>query len=352
MAETRVAMSPRCRARAQRAVLAVLCASACSSLQVETTVRDGRPLGVEAVAVFPFSFRWSEPAYRSFELSQEVVTRLMTSERFAVFGPGEFQIYRSSEENLNASTNLGSILASRHLRPTDVLAVKPWAEKQVQSDVKQLYDMAGHAIGQQRNELVTVVLHLDVGHGDVKGDVAEFTTKIDLDPFAEREDSDPMPEVTRALRDLADRVPRELDRHDRIATREVHRSWGFAYLWVPKAVFDYEEPGRESLEKWLAVQDMLTREATRLACYKFFTPNETDRTLNTMLKLPGGLWVTQVDHPEDGLLPGDVILEAGAEAATPQAIGRRLRAAATGSTIPLLVRRQAERVTVNLPVRD
>jgi hypothetical protein len=195
-------------------------------------------------------------------------------------------------------------------------------------------------------------LHLDLAHGDLKSDVGELSVPIQLDPFAEREDSDPMPEVTRALPKLVAAALRALDKHERVVTHRVHRDPGFAYTWIPKVVFDYEEPGRESLEKWLALQDVLMRESTRIARYKFFAREATDRTLSQMVKLPGGLWVTAIDRSEDGISAGDVVLEIGGEAATPQVLSRRLRAASLGSTVPLLIRRGADRVNVNLPVRD
>ena len=96
----------------------------------------------------------------------------------------------------------------------------------------------------------------------------------------------------------------------------------------------------------------MTRETTRFACYKFFAQEETDRTVSIMLKLPGGLWITQLERTDDGLAGGDVIMDVAGEPASPQVLARRLRAARPGSTIPLNVRRSADHLTVQLPVRD
>ena len=326
-------------------------ACACASVQFHIQVRPGRALKVDSVAVYPMGFRWSEPAYRSFQLSQALVPLLIETERFAVFGPGEFKIYRASDDNPIAATDLADVLTRHGLPPTTVLALRPWAEKQVESDTKQAFDSTGHPVGQQRVERLSVLLHLEISHGEQKEDIAEITARVEQDPFAEREDTDPMPEVTRALQQMVELALQSLDEAGRLTARHVHRDIGFSYLWVPRILFDYEEPGRPALEKWLATQDLVTKEAARLAAYKFFLGGQDDHTIGAMLRLPGGLWITDSERPGDGLRRGDVILEVAGEPATPQVLHRHLRAVAHGAKIRLDLRRGPDRVSLQFPVR-
>lgn len=333
-------------------LLAAAALSGCASLPIETRLRPGPPLKVDAVAVYPVAFRWSEPAYRSFELSHDLVNRLLGLERFAVFGPGEIKILRAMDDNPVASTNLAVVLAERDYSPTAALILRPWMERSVQSDTQALYDDKGRQIGEKRTEHVTVLIHLEVHHSGVRDPLGEVSCKVDLDPFAEREESDPMPEVRDALRRVLDATIGVLDDANRIQAARIRRPLGFAYLWNPRALYDYEEPGRPSLERWLATQDALTRDVTRLARLRFFTPDFTDRTLSIMNKLPGGLWIARVSRHDVDLRGGDVIVEIGGEPALPQVLARRLRAAPPGGKVPIIVRRPADRVKLELPVRD
>ncbi|HCF59623.1 MAG TPA: hypothetical protein DFS52_16710, partial [Myxococcales bacterium] len=80
-------------------------------------VRPGKPLDAQALAVFPFQFRWDEPAWRSFELSQALALQAVETGRYSVFGPGEFKLVPGQTSNPFLGSDLVLSLADRGISP-------------------------------------------------------------------------------------------------------------------------------------------------------------------------------------------------------------------------------------------
>ena len=76
-----------------------------SGVACQTAYRAHRDIPPEltahAVMVYPFGFRWPEPAWRSFELSQRLIDVALAEagEQALFFGPSEFKVYRPQEDS-------------------------------------------------------------------------------------------------------------------------------------------------------------------------------------------------------------------------------------------------------------
>jgi len=319
------------------------------SASTQVHVRPGGRLEAEAAAVYPFEFRWEEPAYRSFELSQQLVLRLAATKRYSVFGPGEFKLIRSVSENPFVGSDLTLGLADRGLSPRAALIFRPSAERRIQSEVKQVFDSRGKPQGAGRVEQTTLVVRLEVFHSASHEVLAAVSKLVEVDPFSSREAADPLPELTQASLELLDSVLEALA--DRVPGRPLERDVGFTYLWNPKAVFDFSLEGRPSLAAELVKLDVLEQDIVTEARMQFFLPEVEAGLMGTLKRLPGGLYVTSVGTASrSGLLSGDMVVEVDGEPALPQVLQRALRRVASGTKVPLKVRRPAGLVDVALEV--
>ena len=301
-------------------------------------LRPGPALAAEALAVSPCEFRWSEPAYRSFEISEALALQAVETGRYAVFGPGEFKLVRGNAENPFVGSDLALQLADHGLSPMAALVFKPVLEKRSQSAVKQLYDDQGRPKGSARVEEATLVARLEVFHSSSREMVADASAAVEIDPLAARDAADPLPEATALLRKM---MARMLDRIvERAPGKTVERSPGFEFVWNPKARLDFAMEGRPALAEALRKLDALEQDVALEARLRFYLPEVDAPILARLRRLPGGLLVTRVGAAAaSGLQEGDLVLSINGEDAMPQVLQRALRAALPGQPIALRVRR-------------
>ena len=322
--------------------------AACGSIPVR--VRPGPTLDVQAVAVYPVDFRYDEPAYRSYELSQALALQAVATGRYAVFGPGEFKLVRNSPDNPFVGSDLALQLADRGLSAVAALVFRPVVEKRAQSAVKHLYDQQGRPRGAARVEEATIVARIEVFHSASREIVADVSAQLEVDPLAPRDATDPLPEATALLHKmmaaLLDAVA------ERAPGRSLAHAPGFESLWNPKAALDYSAEGRPALGEALGKLDALEQDVAIEARLRFFHPKATPAVLGRLSRLPGGLYATSVskEAAPSGLQAGDLVLAINNEPASPQSLQRALRAMLPGQPIALKVKRSSGLVDLNLAI--
>ncbi|WP_224368353.1 hypothetical protein [Hyalangium versicolor] len=299
-----------------------LVGSACgSAYKVQRAVPA--ELSASAVVVYPFLFRWPEPAYRSFELSERLldVALAEAGERAFFFGPSEFKVYRPEDDNAWAASNAVTLLPPYGVRPEQALVLRAWAERRIQSAQGEVLDAKGRAVGQNTVEETTYLGHVEVLHPSTHQRVLEISGEAKADPFAEHPDdgADSAPELTRLMENLTREALRGLE--DQLhAPREPSPALARVAL-VPWQAFEYSEEGRPAHVAALATMDPLDAELLRQQRLRFANPALETSLLDRMARLPAGLYV--LSAPETGkLAPGDVILQFDGQPALPQVLAR------------------------------
>ncbi len=330
--------------------LCALLSSGCGP-SLKVNVRPGAELPVQAAAVYPVAFRWDEPAFRSFELSQAMVLRVMATDRYAVFGPGEFKLVRESAANPFVGSDIALGLADRGFSAMQAVVFRPWVEKRAQSAIKQLYGPDGKPKGTQRVEEVTYLAHLEVFHSASREIIADASVTVEADPFAEHDPADPQPDLTAAILKLLEKTLSSLK--NRAPGQPLERAAGFEYLWNPKASFSFAMEGRPPFSETLRALDVLEQDVAIEARLRFFYPDADLKTLAAFKRQPAGLLVTKVGEAaaQAGLTAGDLITEVHGEPALPQTLQRALRLAHPGQAIAVKVRRTSGFSDLSLPVQ-
>ncbi|MGI5860795.1 MAG: PDZ domain-containing protein [Myxococcales bacterium] len=343
-------MSVSCRFPGARALLSLLLTAGCASgATIKVEVKPGKPLEAQALAVFPFQFRWDEPAWRSFELSQALALQAIETGRYSVFGPGEFKLVSGQASNPFLGSDLVLSLADRGLSPMAALVFRCTAERRTTSAVQQVFDSAGKPRGVGRAEEQQIVAALEVFHSASREKLASASGMVQVDPFRAADPSDPLPELTGLVRALMAEVLEQLE--DRAPGVLVERDAGFDYLWNPKATLDFSWEGKPPLREALEKADALDKELLLEARLRFFHPDLEPGTLSTLMRSPAGLLVTSVrEAAEAGLVAGDLIVGIAGEPALPQALQRALRGA-EGTSVALQVRRAGQLVEIRVPIR-
>jgi hypothetical protein len=304
-------------------LLLALVASACRSAAYQTREELPSELTASAVMVYPFLFRWPEPAWRSFELSQRLIDvgLAQAGERTLFFGPSEFTVYRPDEDNAWAASNAVTLLASYSVRPDQALVLRGWAERRIQSAQGELLDAQGRSMGQSLVEETSYLGHVEILHPSSRQKVLDVWGEAKADPFAERTDdgADPAPELTLLMEGLTREALRRLEEHLR-PPREPSPAPATVAL-VPWKAFEYSEEGRPAHLGALALMDPLDAELLRQQRLRFANPLLELTRLDRMGRLPAGLYV--LSAPEGGkLAPGDVILQLDGQPALPQVLAR------------------------------
>jgi hypothetical protein len=300
----------------------LLLGSACSSAY--KTQRDvPAELSASAVMVYPFLFRWPEPAFRSFELSQRLIDVALAEagEQAFFFGPSEFKVYRPDDDNAWAASNAVTLLVPYGVRPEQALVLRPWAERRIQSAQGELLDAQGRPVGQSTVEETTWLGHVEVIHPSHTQRVLEISGEVKSDPFAERTDdgADPAPELTLLMENLTREALRGLASHLK-APREPSPAPATVAL-IPWQAFEYAEEGRPAHLGALAMMDPLDAELLRQQRLRFANPALELPMLDRMTRLPAGLYV--LSAPEGGTLaPGDVMTQIEGQPALPQGLAR------------------------------
>jgi hypothetical protein len=312
----------RYRLLAFSAALALLAAGCRSSIQ--QTVRPRPGLKLSAIGVYPFGFRWDEPAYRSFELSHRLieVARKEVGEKLYLFGPPDFKVLRQGEDNAWAATTFLTLLPGVAVRPENAAVLRAWAEKNLIAQQGEVLDKRGRRIGQAVSQELSYVGHVEVIHPSSSEVLVEVTGTVKVDPFAEppKDDSDPAPELTRLMEQLTARALGAVAEWAKAPGTP--KPLGLTLGFNPKAAFSYAEDSRPSMELAMAAMDPVELELLTQSRIRFANPGISEAEVPKLAKMPGGLYVLSAEPPSQ-LARGDLIVRLDGEPALPQLLQRR-----------------------------
>lgn len=323
--------------------LVALTLAGCSGPSVRRTLDDREDLvPVRAVAVYAFGFRWDEPPHRAYGRAIQQVDEVLTSGRFLVLGPEEFTVYRPEDDDVFSATTLVGAMNERGIKPGEFAVLRGWAEKRVLTAVKQLTDAAGRPIGGVRDDQVTVVAHLDVIHPAQRRVLGSFESAEEVDLFREP-DTDPLPELTRAIRAVTrDALEALGGRLVGAATLPIP----FQYAWNPRPALEWKGEAARSTAEAQGSLDVLDRDVARRAVFAEFDPEGDGAHGRAYDRNPQGLWVTDAGEVE-GLATGDLVIEANGKAVVgPHVLHREIN---RGEKVELGVMRGRDRIEVTLP---
>jgi hypothetical protein len=325
-------------------LLASGCAAAPSSWRTVKPLSD-RPITARAVAVYPFAFRWDEPASRSLLLAMKAVDALSATDRLLVFGPTEFTVLSHEANDPRASTDLLAEMAQRSLPATSFVALRCWAEQRAERTVGTI-DGKGKVLHTER---VTYVEHLELLDGAGGGVLLELEGQVERDPAAASDPFDPTPDLTRLHQRLLERAWAALEPR---LTAPSLAPLAVGVRWLPAAAVTWAPPGAVSLADLLARADPLDADVRRLAVYGFVDPGADDGRLAQAVRLPGGLLVERAEGPwAEGLRPGDVIVKASGEPAAGRQVLQRVAALSRAGVVELTVVRGKATVPVTVILR-
>jgi hypothetical protein len=313
--------------RARSALLCAVLLAALSGVACRTAHRTQRAIPPEltahAVVVYPFGFRWPEPAWRSFELSQRLIDVALaeSGEQALFFGPSEYKLYRPQDDNAWVASNAVSRLVSYGVRPEQGLVLRPWAERRVQTLQRELHDAKGNPVGAGAVEETAFLGHVEVLHPSSGRVLVEVTGEAVADPFAERTDegADPSPELTRLMVELTREALAALE--DTLRPPRPPSPPLGEVLLVPWEAFAYAEEGRPAFTARLAELDALDAELMRQQRLRFAHLDLPPDALARLARMPAGLYVREA--PEGGkLAPGELVVGLDGGPALPQALAR------------------------------
>lgn len=330
------------------AFLPAACAGPESGLRLEVSSSMAYP--TRLIAIYPVGLRFEAPAYRSYELAMEVVSATLSSGRFMVLGPSEFQVLRWDVDRLYAATTLSGQLAKLGLRPGNLLGLRTWVEKREQSGAQQLWDAHGMPRGTSRSAQVTYVVHAELLGPDVAQPVAEAAVDVSVDAFADHPAWDDTPELRVALRRLTARLFDRLGAQLQTIPQPKHLP--FEAEWVPWDEEAFAMPGHPPLRVQLEAEDAVTAEATRLLRLSYFNADLPPNLQTTLLALPAGLWVRKVPRllQAAGLEVGDVVTHVEDEPVVgPQTLLRWQAVALPGASLHVRVWRAGEHLHLTIP---
>lgn len=314
-------------------IAVALAALSCAGKRVKHVSVEGR-LEPQAVLVYPFGFRWDEPAWRAYALGQRLAAAAYgaVGDRALLFGPGEFKIYRPDDNNAWAATTAATLLPPYQLKPEQVVLLRGWAEKRVLTSRQDVSDAKGRRLGARAVEETTYVVHVELVHPSTQAALVDLQEEVTPDPFAQRADDepDPAPELTALAARLADEALHELDGrwkpYGRPRWWETPLRKGEAVVKLtvhanPAALYTFGDAARPSLEYELAKANELDRELLQVTVLRFLNPGLSVPDATRLLRLPPGLQV--VTAPAKlGLSPGLLIVEVQGQPATPQLLWR------------------------------
>ncbi|HEY8212083.1 MAG TPA: hypothetical protein VIG99_31590 [Myxococcaceae bacterium] len=314
-------------------IAVALAALSCAGKRVKRVSIDSS-IQPQAVLVYPFGFRWDEPAWRSYGLGQRLVAAAQgaVGERALLFGPGEFKIYRAEDNNAWAATTAATLLPAYHLKPEQVVLLRPWAEKRVLTSRQDVSDSRGRKLGAQAVEETTYVVHVEIVHPSTQAALVDLSEEVTPDPFAQRADDepDPAPELTALAGRLADEALHELDgqwrSYGRPRWREVPLRKGETVVKLtaranPAVLYTFGDAARPSLEIALAKANELERELLQVAQIRFLNPGLSDADATRLSRLPPGLQIATAPAKLN-LKPGQLIVEVQGQPAAPQMLER------------------------------
>lgn len=335
--------------------LIFLCLTFLSSVgcvrSVEKSVRppsQGTELGT--AFVYPFGFRWAEPAYRSFELSQRLVELGVRTvgDRVAWYGPSEFIVKSPRDNNAWLSTNALPILLQGGGQPETAIIVRPWAEEFRMQAAATAADTKDRLRAASMQSEVRYRGHIELVHPstaevlvELEGDA--LSRPFDADEMAEQ-DFDPAPALTHLMERLLVDALREAQPWLRGPSAAPGVDWVGGLTPVTSLGFAVE--GQVGGSDFLASLDEIDREVLGAARARFAMPGLSSDSAAAVAKMGQGFYVTA---PCAGgrLSAGDLIVDLGGRPALPQVMARQRFSGAP--TLATVVRPNGERTQVMLP---
>ncbi len=230
-----------------RLCLILVLGTACQS-KFQKTLLVPADLGVSAVFVYPFAFRWQEPAYRSFELSQRLVAVAIRRRGDAamVFGPSEFKVYRLDDANPWAASNAIALLPPLRIRPERAIVLRPSAERRVLASEKELVNPAGKKAGATRSREVTYLGRVELLHPSSHQVIAEVSGQAAADPFAQiADEADPTAELTQLMEALTAEALDLIENH--FSPPAPSKRWPWVVAFNPQQALSPADEGRSPL---------------------------------------------------------------------------------------------------------
>jgi acetyl esterase/lipase len=253
--------------------------------------------------MYPVGFRWPEPLYRSFDVSELLVRTAIenTPDRVIFFGPTEFRIFRMEESNVWAASNALLCVREAAIPPESVLVFRPWVEKRVASSQKEVMVSKGKNAGVEHAEETVYVAHLEVIHPSTQEMLIELALEASVDPFAiHTQEGDPTPEATVLLQHLVREALKMVQPHTQ---RHEFQGWP-KHRFVPMNYLQKSDEAEQSLRMRFASIDGLDVELLKLSRLQFFNSQAQEGDLNGLGRSPGGIWLRQKHSPFDD---GDLI---------------------------------------------
>jgi len=325
---------------------ALLALAALSSCAGKPAVRMERvpdePITARVAVVYPYAFRWDQPAIRSYQKSMDTVLSLASKGRLLVFGPDEFEVLRPGDPDPRVATDVSRVLAVRGLDTRGYLVFRGWAERRV---------ARGSALveGKGRSEDVTYVAHLEVIDGRTGRTILEASALAPALPPEDRPEYDPMPELTALSRRLVEAAWSEIEPR---LTAPPLLSPPLDVRWLPASALEYGPRGQRSLKESMLLMDPLQANVERLSVYQYFDPEATPRLLHDELRLPGGLYVRDVHGDlRNYLQKGDVITFVNGETVLGPHVLQRALNLSKDQLLQIKVARGAARLELKVTVR-
>ena len=320
----------------------------CTAGFKETIHLPKEPVELTTVIVYPFGFRWPEPSYRSFELSQRLIDSAQSDygDKLTFFGPTEFKVLRDGDNSGWVSTTALTLMTSNNEKAERAVMLRAWAEKRVTSSSSETFDKRGKAKGSNSNEETLYIGHVEIIHPSSREVLVEISGDARTDPFAEptpEDDFDPATTLTHLMMKLTQQALKTVA--SLAPPREVKPDPKVQLALTPTASLAYKEEGRPSGSEELGSKDPVEAELFVDNRARMLAPSLTDAQLPKVVKAPVGLFVTAAP-PGSKLSEGDVITGIDGGPPLPQHF-YRLRF----STVPaqLQVQRQGQQTEIVFP---
>ncbi|MBL8954642.1 MAG: hypothetical protein JNK82_27945 [Myxococcaceae bacterium] len=305
-------------------VVMALGLTGCSAVSVSTH-SPSQQLELVGAFVYPFGFRWEEPAYRSFELSQRLVGSAIDvgGSTLSFWGPGEFKVMRADDDHAWVATTALPQLTATGARPDQAVIIRPWAEKRVNSSSQEASDARGRRAGASAMEETEYIGHIEVVFPPGAEIIVEGSASVKVDPFAEPSpdaDYDPTPQLTALMDKLMRAAVKQVVRWSTSRTTQELPPVQFAA--TPAAALRFSDAARPSAELEMARMDAASLDLFLQARARFLNPSLDDAKAAKISKMLPGLVV--LGPGPSGLGDGDLITTLDGQPAAPQ-VWARLR---------------------------
>lgn len=303
--------------------LVALCA--CGS--VKLTVKEPKEqLQLTGAFMYPFGFRWEEPAYRSFELSQRLLDSALEvgGDQLSFWGPDEFKVMKPEDDGAWVASTALALLTSTASRPDQGIVIRPWAERRVSSSTQEAQDAKGRARGGSNSEQTEYIGHVEIIHPSTHEVLVEAEDHVFVDPFAEPTadaDFDPAPQLTHLMERLVRAAVKKAAGW--AAKREVMKLPPLHLAMTPTASVRWADATRPPADLELVKMDSASLDIFMQSRTRFLNPTLTDAQAAKLARLPIGLYVVPpVDDPRWNVSEGDVLTYIEEEKAEPQVWSR------------------------------